>query len=259
MKYVLFIFLLLIPSLSHAFTRCECGTPEPFDRMTVRAFAIFTGTVVRVTREINPDRQRVDFSVQQSWKGAKYPVITVFTEGTDLVSLAREGLTCGYRFRVGEQYLIFSFRDKDERGPSSVSKCAGIYPLNQAGPMITVLGQPTDSFTSKLPEHRATASPSTVREATSETQHQTSPATSALPTIPNVMQSDAHQKLSQPVPSSGGVNDTVPPELWQDDNGTGTGQMPESASENAPEKPGVLMPDVTPVQPQTIINHVPIY
>lgn len=264
----LLAFLFFItPTISFGFERCECGRPEEFDRMVVRSFAIFTGRVARVVRELDPDRQRVEFTVYQSWKGVRYPAVTVYTAGTDLVALAREGLTCGYRFRVGEEYLIFSFRDGDNRGPSHVSRCGGIYPIDQAGPVLNYLGDPQQAFTSMdVIRHKAQLdNPSTVREANQKTEAQTAPNATPLPDTSPISAFDQHQKLSstpaEPVlaPARGGVNEVVDFNALTGGEGAVPESIPESPAEENQSQENILMPEGGAAQPNAVINNVPIY
>lgn len=138
----------LASSSAHALQYCQCNDePElPYDALN-RAFAVFTGEVISIYREFNPDRTRVKFRVEQSWKGARRSTISVFTSGTDAVALFREGITCGYRFTVGERYLVYSFRKRNQTGLSYVSDCSRTRRLSEAGEDLAVLGLPEWDFT----------------------------------------------------------------------------------------------------------------
>jgi hypothetical protein len=134
MKKILTLLILLSISLpSYAINVCRCN-PEAtkFESKYKRAYAIFTGEVVNIQRQINPDRQKITFKVMESWRGAKHPNISVYSQGIDAAATLREGLTCGFPFRNGEKYLIYSFRNKNVNGPSWTTKCGGVIPLAQA-------------------------------------------------------------------------------------------------------------------------------
>lgn len=146
MRYFLLTLILLLPIDAGAFEICKCKEGETLAEKQDRAFAIFTGTVKEVRREINPDRHKIKFKVHDSWRGAKHKTISVYTSGTDAVSLVREGLTCGYKFKRGETYLVYSYRQRHRNGPSSVSHCSGTKKVDKAKYDLKTLGDPMLSF-----------------------------------------------------------------------------------------------------------------
>ncbi len=141
---------LFISTPAVALKYCQCSEePElPYDALN-GAFAVFTGEVIAIDRAFNPDRTRVKFRVEQSWKGTRHSTISVFTSGSDAIALLREGITCGYRFTVGERYLVYSFRKRNHSGLSYVSDCSRTRRLAEAEEDLALLGQPELDFTKK--------------------------------------------------------------------------------------------------------------
>jgi hypothetical protein len=135
---IFFIFALslfyFVPSDVLALEYCSCN-PESTttEQRFNRSFATFIGEVDEISREVNPDRYKVTFNILRSWKGVKFEKASVFTDVTDAITTVRTGsFTCGYNFQKGRQYLIFSHRNSKAKGPSWVSACGGVIPLEQA-------------------------------------------------------------------------------------------------------------------------------
>jgi len=152
MKYafLIIIALFMLPSDSQAFEWCRCkNPPETVEEKQRRAFGIFVGKVDRIVREINPDRQRVEFDVLHSWKGVRNDEVSVYNSGKDFVALVREGITCGYRFKQGETYLVYSYQHKKTQGPTYTSKCGGTKLYGEAIKEVKQLGAPIHSFGKK--------------------------------------------------------------------------------------------------------------
>lgn len=146
--FCLFIILVLLgfPPATQAFSLCKCTKKFSVEEDFQRSFGVFTGTVTRIVRKLNPDVYQVRFNVHESWKGVTHPTVSVFTEGLDIYTLGTTGITCGYNFKPDETYLVFSFRQKNRRGPAFVSACSHTIPLSQAENILKTLGEPNQRF-----------------------------------------------------------------------------------------------------------------
>jgi hypothetical protein len=146
---ILFVLFLtsFLPISSNAISVCHCNqkyfsTEQKFNM----SFGVFTGEVEKITPEYNPDRVKITFKILKSWKGIKYKTASVYTDSTDDISMVlHKNITCGYNFKMGEQYLIFSDRFKNAKGPSWVSACGDVVPLND-------VSADALSFLSAIPE-----------------------------------------------------------------------------------------------------------
>lgn len=146
-----------------------------------RAFAVFTGTVTKTKRRFSTDEQWITFDVLDSWKGARHEHITVRISSHDALSVLL-GSTCGYRFKRGASYLIFSYKSPSRNEISRTSNCGNIVPLEQATDFIRALGSPAWQFNiPPLPQE-----PHNPTKITPALPTQTLPnAPSGLPTAPS--------------------------------------------------------------------------
>jgi hypothetical protein len=144
---------------------CKCVSPPP-DAKTARAVAqwhaqrsdaIFEGTVqgvelkwrliqapvgglVSTNLEEDPPVIQVTFNVSRSYKGvrANRVVLTTGLGGGD----------CGFDFQMGQQYLVYSY--KDDSGQLSTGICSGTGLVQQSQSDLSFLrGEPSDSDTVK--------------------------------------------------------------------------------------------------------------
>ncbi|MCB2081591.1 MAG: hypothetical protein KDD76_03070 [Rickettsiales bacterium] len=145
--FFLILFCLLSGHHALAFSQCICPEEPPsIDEAYRQAFGVFTGTVIDIDQEYRPYRSKIRFAVEQSWKGVTYPEVSVYTSNHDAYSLIKQGITCGYSFRKGERYLVFSYRDHRQHGPAYVSTCSRTAPITKAEEDIQRLGLPVHDF-----------------------------------------------------------------------------------------------------------------
>src|SRR6266496_2084402 len=88
---------------------CDCGLTDaskPFKQVVSQArnksIAVFSGTVVTIDRKPGDLYVAVRFRITEIWKGSLSDEVTVFT--------GQGGGDCGYKFEVGQQYLVYAYR-----------------------------------------------------------------------------------------------------------------------------------------------------
>jgi hypothetical protein len=105
----LFILVLfLIPIEAKAASACKCVSPEAgksVERQVLEARkqskAVFVGKVREIITPAEPSSISVIFQVQTGWKGIKSEAILILTGRED---------ACGYRFQLGEVYLVYAYQ-----------------------------------------------------------------------------------------------------------------------------------------------------
>jgi hypothetical protein len=87
---------------------CSCLPPGPPSEALEWATAVFLGRVEEITTAKIPlargerlEERKVLFSIQKSWKGKQGKTLTIFTNVS--------GASCGYPFRVGQEYLVYAY------------------------------------------------------------------------------------------------------------------------------------------------------
>ena len=92
------------PEAAHA---CTCGPSGSPAEALADADAVFAGEVVAIRRLGRPpyrlssaDPVEVEFRVGQVWKGPRRETLTVETEAS--------GISCGYRFKKGQKYIVYA-------------------------------------------------------------------------------------------------------------------------------------------------------
>jgi len=152
MRYLyLFITLSIIVNLtmitpSAAFNVCRCEEEQPLEVQKKRAYSIFAGRVKHIRRDLTPHRNIIRFDVYASWKRIRNEEITVYSSARDMVSLYYDGISCGYNFKKGQDYLVFTWRAKNRHGPANVNRCTGTNILALATEDWQALGEPLYSF-----------------------------------------------------------------------------------------------------------------
>ena len=124
------IWLVAHPETSHA---CSCRFPlDPPSLALEEATAVFIGRVVSLREFEAPgglvstgDPTTVELDVSTVWKGP--------TSETRRLTTARSGVSCGYTFVVGGEYLVYSHG-------SRVSLCSRTRPLSSAAQDLAELG-----------------------------------------------------------------------------------------------------------------------
>jgi len=118
---------------------CSCASPQPPEAALEEADAVFLGTIEKF--EIEPpvatspgEGHRIaTIRVRRVWRGVQRPVVQVVT--------ALYGGICGYDFIVGDDYLIYASRTKDER--LSTGLCSRTRPEHDSGEDLKALGPGT--------------------------------------------------------------------------------------------------------------------
>ena len=107
-SWILIVVFLIVASVAAA--ACSCGPEADIEQALGDAAAVFAGRVIAL--ELVPDpnpavgismeQLRVTVSVHSTWKGEIENLATVTTAFTCCV--------CGFRFEIGEEYLIYAYR-----------------------------------------------------------------------------------------------------------------------------------------------------
>jgi len=105
-------YIIVIPAKA-----CSCRL-QGFDSANSSAATIFVGKVISI-EQLDIRKERVTLEVKQSWKGATANSTEVFTR-TSFDD------ACGYYFRTGKSYLIYTF--KNDNGTFWVSACSRTSP-----------------------------------------------------------------------------------------------------------------------------------
>lgn len=132
---VLGVVVLFPPECAHA---CSCAMPpgdqkERAERALSSSEAVFAGKVVEIDRPSGPimssgDFETDTFRVSESWKGPERATLEVKTPVA--------GMSCGYPFKEGQEYLVYASGGRD----LEVSLCSETKPLSKAGADLAVLG-----------------------------------------------------------------------------------------------------------------------
>ena len=117
---------------------CTCSLPLPKDSLKkqvkkalTESRAVFAGKVLEINESPQAYSVVVRLKVEQSWKG-------LFLEEINIVT-GRGGGDCGYRFEVGESYIVYAY------GPSesilATDICQRTAKLTEAREDLKVLGK----------------------------------------------------------------------------------------------------------------------
>jgi hypothetical protein len=144
---LLMVLIWLWPSVPEA-DACSCVPPEPPDQAVRDSAAVFSGKVVRVYGGKNAQEKTVELEVVRVWKGIGKPRVTLKTHS--------HSASCGFPFREGETYLVYS--QKDGHGDLTTSICSRTRRMSQASEDLEALGP---GKTLELPrrEHNDTMMP----------------------------------------------------------------------------------------------------
>jgi hypothetical protein len=130
-------FFLLIPSNSGAVTFCKCVPVGEVKNEFDRAFTVFSGKVKNIKWK-GGNYDHIIFEVGDVWKGDLQKETKIMTERPSLVERFFENsISCGYMFAEGEEYLVYSYRDK--LSPAKVSNCGRTKKLSEAGKELAIL------------------------------------------------------------------------------------------------------------------------
>jgi hypothetical protein len=135
---VAFIALGLVVLLPDCASACSCGGGAPFRVLAkgADASAVFSGEVMNIeegssTRMFGmsvPSR-RITLQVSEVWKGPQTETLEVNTP--------RDGATCGYSFKVGQEYLVYAYGKEEAL---KVDLCSQTRLLSRADEHLRVLG-----------------------------------------------------------------------------------------------------------------------
>ena len=119
------VVLLLLFAESSA-SACSCELPKPACQTFWKAEAVFIGTVLSVKTSnkslVSLEALAIKISVDDSFRGVSSNVVELFTGNV--------GSSCGYRFAVGQQYLVYAY--VGDTGRLTTNRCTRTRPLTQA-------------------------------------------------------------------------------------------------------------------------------
>src|SRR5688572_9144286 len=102
---------------------CKCAPKGPPCEAIGQADAVFVGRVLSIDSRPDTYEHLVRLSVTEGFRGFQLSQVTV-TTGLDQAS-------CGYRFQVGESYVVYARRSP--QGQLSTSTCSRTAPIAKAG------------------------------------------------------------------------------------------------------------------------------
>jgi hypothetical protein len=116
---------------------CVCDLPrtdKPIRQVVTEARnkskAVFSGTVVAIDKKPGDLYVAVRFKIEESWKVTLSKEATVFT--------GQGGGDCGYKFEVGQRYLVYAYRYNDADLGTNI--CQRTASLIEAAEDLKVLG-----------------------------------------------------------------------------------------------------------------------
>jgi len=106
---------------------------EQTERALEESSAVFSGEVVMIDRpspfKSSADLEMDTFRVSEVWKGPEQRTLEVHT--------ALMGMSCGYPFKEGQEYLVYAYTGKQVL---EVDLCNGTQRLTEAEAALRVLG-----------------------------------------------------------------------------------------------------------------------
>ena len=118
---------LLSPQCAYA---CQCTMPpggQDPERVLADSEAVFSGEVVEIEKDLQTSK--VTLRASEVWKGPQRETLEVSTP--------RDGATCGYPFKEGQEYLVYAYTGKQGL---EVDLCNGTQRLTEAEADLEVLG-----------------------------------------------------------------------------------------------------------------------
>ncbi|MEJ7849250.1 MAG: hypothetical protein WKF92_14300 [Pyrinomonadaceae bacterium] len=134
-----FVVLLFIPRIAVA---CSCDLPQlgKTEKQLIKlerkkSQAVFVGEVTEIIAPKTASGEEawtaeVRFKVLQTWKGVTTETVSVFT--------ANRCCICGYKFAVGERYLVYAYSSDEDW---ATSFCTRTKILSEADEDLKVLGK----------------------------------------------------------------------------------------------------------------------
>jgi hypothetical protein len=124
--------LVLLPDCASACSCAVLGSKKQVEWALSHPGAVFTGEVLKIDRpssirsSLAPET--VTFRVSESWKGPEGATLEVRTPVS--------GMSCGYPFKEGQEYLVYAYGKQDLK----VDLCSGTKALSKAGADLAELG-----------------------------------------------------------------------------------------------------------------------
>jgi hypothetical protein len=110
---------------------CSCDLPllnrtlkQQVKKAQKQSQAVFVGNVIQVLQRPEAFGVSVKFRVERVWKGKRSQEVTIFT--------GQGGGDCGYRFEVGESYLVYAYGSNESL---STNICQRTAPRSEGGDM----------------------------------------------------------------------------------------------------------------------------
>ena len=97
---IISLMLLTVTNINQEVSACECDEPPDTIKALTESSTVFAGEVIEITNDPTNNEIIVKFETQRSWKGVSENQVTVVT-GSD------DG-NCGFRFVLGETYLVYA-------------------------------------------------------------------------------------------------------------------------------------------------------
>src|SRR5829696_1019833 len=117
--------LVLLPDCVFACSCAVLGSKKQVEWALSHPGAVFAGEVVKIDRPSSIKSslapESVTFRVSESWKGPEGAALEVRTPVS--------GTSCGYPFKEGQEYLVYTYGKKDLK----VDLCSGTKALSNAG------------------------------------------------------------------------------------------------------------------------------
>ncbi len=135
MLFVLSLFAVIKTPFAFA---CDCAEPGTPSEELKEATAVFSGIVAdidRIDSDLTEYEYKVRFYVEKIWKG--------ISDKTVVVSTGMGGGDCGYEFREGERYFVYTHGDSSSLG---VGICSRTKPLSAAEDDLSSLGEGKTPF-----------------------------------------------------------------------------------------------------------------
>jgi hypothetical protein len=126
-------FLVLLPDCASACSCAVLGSKKQVEWALSHPGAVFTGEVVKIDRPSSIKSslapETVTFRVSESWKGPEGATLEVRTPIS--------GMSCGYPFKEGQEYLVYAHGKQQDL---KVDLCSGTKALSKAGADLAELG-----------------------------------------------------------------------------------------------------------------------
>ena len=114
---------------------CSCITPSQPKESLEKSTAVFVGKVMDINIPSgffmsSGDKTKVEFEISKFWKGPSYKNIALTT--------ARDGASCGYSFKKGEEYIVYAYDDENKL---NTDLCTRTKLISNAREDLTALGE----------------------------------------------------------------------------------------------------------------------